>query len=395
MLFYKSIFCYLGVFSLSNSFLKYTAYLTYVVNLNYWGANLIFIYLIILSFYFTKLKFFIMITLTYLCKQLTFSNIIFYKILVINLVVGTVVLHPFLFYISLVFFFLKNYSKSGLYLTNSRYISLYLVSVFLVCTLFLGNIWALQSTSWGYFWVGDIIEWILLFKIVHILFYLHLWKNVNLYYNWFITIFSVLSIIVLIRLNLLSTRHNFISVNITSYAIILFYFVFLEIFYKNFSYFKKYNYRNWIVFIIVVLTVGLGFFNYLVWVKYVYMCCVIFFLYKIIINSIYSLLYHIILLSFYLIWAVLFNFFYVYYIALSSISYEFIQVFENSIQAIYGAITQVVTFQILEIIVFKNLEAMVSYFYIAYNLVVSIELNNFNLLSIFIIGIFVFKNGWI
>lgn len=380
---------------LSSSFSKYTVYFTYVISLNYWDANLLFICLFVLSLYLMKVKLFFTISLVCLCKELTFYSTIFYKTLIINLMVGTVVLHPLLFYISLVFFLLKNYSKGCLYFVNYQYISLLVVSVCLMCTLFLGSIWAIQSTSWGYFWVGDIVEWILLFKIMYILFCLHLWKNVNLCYNWFIFSLSLLSTLILIRLNLLSTRHNFISVSITSYVLVFFYILFVEIFCKIFNSLKKYNNYNLVILIITLLVLTLSFLRFFFIIKYIFVCCVSFFFYKTVVNSVRGLYYHAILLSFWLVWAILFNFFYLSYVPSYNIFYEYTQIFENSKQTFYAAIVQITKFYVLEIIVFKNLEIILSCFYIVHNLVVSVVLNNFHLFPVFIVGIFIFKNGWI
>jgi hypothetical protein len=354
-----------------------------------------FAYIIILSLYLTKGKIFSFICCLCLYKSVMFYNVILYKILITNLIVGTVVLHPLLFYVSLILFLLKNYSKRYLYTTNQNFVSFNFVSILLIYTLFLGSVWALQSTSWGYLWVGDIVEWILLFKIIYILVFLHLWKNIKVYSNWFILIFSLLSTLLLIRLNLVSTRHNFISVKMTSYTIFIFYFLILEVFNKFFFFCKKYlEYRS-IALLIVCLFSSLFILKSLHLVKYVYLCCIIFFFYKIIISFVHKLCYHTIILSFCLIWIILFNFFYLYYTHFYIVSYEFAQIFENAVQIVYSSIVQVINFHVLEVIFFKNLETILSYFFIAYNTVVNVGLNNLHLLLIFSVGLFIFKKGWI
>ena len=124
---------------------------------------------------------------------------------VFELLVGVVSIHPLLFYCSFFLLLFKLILKKKQNYTY--YLSSYTVFCIILITFSLGSFWGWLNFSWGYMWVYDYIEYLLLLAALQILFYLHLkhyvcLSNINLlfYLNYFITY-------MLIRYSFVVTRH--------------------------------------------------------------------------------------------------------------------------------------------------------------------------------------------
>lgn len=209
---------------------KYTGssnYLDYLFSLNYWSSNTLFILSFIVFFipvfsawvYFFFLKFCVMFKVT----VMFFSK----KLLVDALYVGTLTIHPLLFYFSLIILGLKVFFPKNFYQTGLRNLHFSRLIWFLSLTLLLGGFWGFQSTIWGYFWVNDMVELLLLLAIFYSVWYLHKIFCLDKFWNraWFFCL--TFNLILVVRLNLIPTRHNFIQSS-SLYAIIFaLYFFFL------------------------------------------------------------------------------------------------------------------------------------------------------------------------
>lgn len=199
-----------------------------------------------------------------------------------SLLVGLNNIHPLLFYFSFIFylFFIFRIFTFNLKLINIFYLS--------CVSLILGGYWGLGNSVWGFFWVNDNIEVILLSYICLLLVVIHNY-SINLPLFVFMYFYLIINIY-LLRINFTFTRHSFFNFNkieniyiytcfffLTNplFLILNFFFNFylfnIKLFYINIflvifinlivSYFYKFSFKN----IIIHIT----FFSlYISWLKY-------------------------------------------------------------------------------------------------------------------------------
>ena len=140
------ILFYLFTFSF-NFTNKYTIYFTYISSLNFWDTNIFFIVIFFSLFIYFFSRFFLIFFSVVFFKLSSFIYVVSFKYLIVNLIVGTVVIHPLGFYLCTVIFLVKLYYERRFLLVYSlsctRGTLIYIFSV----TLFLGSIWATQSAS--------------------------------------------------------------------------------------------------------------------------------------------------------------------------------------------------------------------------------------------------------
>lgn len=129
-----------------------------------------------------------------------------------SLIVGLYNIHPFFLYTSIILFFVSAILRFNLVFTN--HVMLWLCSLF---ALILGGFWGLGNGVWGYFWVNDLIEQLLLFLCLIFCYKFHTQSSSrNLLLN-FLLVNSVCISLIIIRNGLLSTRHAFFdATNLTS-----------------------------------------------------------------------------------------------------------------------------------------------------------------------------------
>lgn len=212
-----------------------TIYLEYIIQLNSWKFNIFFLLISVLSISNISLSLFNFF--------IVFFNSMYAGInynatlsLLNSLWVGTILLHPFLFYFSFLCIFFFN---MGGFLYRNKFLKMYTTLVIgcALLSLFLGCLWGSQSLSWGYFWVNDKIEWVLLFICFYFVLLKHIYYNPNKCYFFMFIFFFFSLILVYIRLNLVSTRHSFFLNKLVYYKY-LFLFLFLYgliFFYKSYS----------------------------------------------------------------------------------------------------------------------------------------------------------------
>lgn len=131
-------------------------------------------------------------------------TILFYD-LPLSLNTGFLTIHPCLFYftlLSLPIILTKLSSWLLLFLLRNIIITGFLALIF-------GMYWGVYSNLWGYFWVQDIIEWLLFYLIILslLIYHLNFVKNYSVL-SYLIYILFILLILSL-RLNLFETRHSF------------------------------------------------------------------------------------------------------------------------------------------------------------------------------------------
>lgn len=137
-----------------------------------------------------------------------------------QLIVGYNNVHPVLFYLAFLsmFFFVAPFESAHGYKNIS-------ISVIASSSLVLGGYWGLNNTAWGFFWVNDFIEWMLLLLTMFSFSLLHS-KITKQTLNLYLTVTVMLFFFILLsRYGLVFTRHSFFdlskSVNYTFAYLVL------------------------------------------------------------------------------------------------------------------------------------------------------------------------------
>lgn len=172
-------------------------------------------------------------------KNLIYTNNYYVLHLIKTLWIGTLNIHPPLFYIFILLFVINSF-WTNFYLNKFTKIKLI---KYLSLTLFLGGLWGLQSLTWGYIWANDGIEWILFLIIFQLIFCIHSIRFENNVINILFSVNILLYFLILIRLNLITTRHSFLSnynLNFFVYSL----YVNLYLISLNVNKWKNLNYCN-------------------------------------------------------------------------------------------------------------------------------------------------------
>lgn len=260
----------------------------FILNINNFWWNYLFIFLIICLFYYNKR---VNIIISYFIFQVI-SYKVNLKFIPTTLYIGYNNIHPPLFYFSLII---------GIsYFLYNRWINIKLSTIFIFSfiTLMLGGLWGLGNSVWGFFWVNDKIELVLLLYILVLLFILHTFKKTINIKKIYAAIFCLLLILLSFRYGFAFTRHSFFDLknmcNNIKYLLIFFnilnvnFFLLLIIllisYYTIFLTFLYYLYKNYnvnykftlytlhvliILFIITWLKFKINNLSYYVIVKYI------------------------------------------------------------------------------------------------------------------------------
>jgi hypothetical protein len=322
--FFFFFFLILKIFNINNiSFFN-----IYLISLNHFWLN-IFFFLLFFSFFFL----YNFITLFIIFLLILISIYLFkWNFVLLDFYVGYFKIHPPLFYMSILFLTYNyiSYNYINYKTTQSRLLSLAII------TFILGSLWSLYQNIWGYYWTNDSIEYILLFIIVNTMYAIHkYYVSVNKYQ--LINCLLIYTLIILMRLNFIYTKHNFFLLNIiinkylifiTFYFIINYFFLSLKL-NNKFLFFKNKIY----LFIIIVNIVYSIYFNYLniIFIKIIFYFCFnliiyIMFFYFITTNSIF-LLKHIL----FFIFICIFNFYVINFILLVKINNIGVNIFKNNL----------------------------------------------------------------
>lgn len=374
--------------------LNSSSYLLYILNLNNWNFNIFYLVSMIIFFWNFKLHlknfyiylFFILLILL----NLNFFAYINYINIITSLAIGSITIHPFLFYFVVVLFVYKNskickwdYFK----LINVNYIFILKVGVF---SLFLGGLWGLQSITWGFIWVNDIIEWLFLYLLIFIMYILHkFYLNKVFIFGFFIFLF--LNFLFGVRLNFFNSRHSFFSTTDLSIFIFVVNLLFLTNITYSFSLKISYN---------TIKTINQTFYIFFFFISYFYVYCV-FFKYF----SIFFICWGFFKISKkYLIHFFLFFLFFLFnsYISLFFIELKFYENFKLASLNLYtnimltNFITQLQTFGdfLLEGVSFSLSNCTYNNFLLL-KLTINLYFNNLLLLLPFLFVLLLFKKGWI
>lgn len=242
---------------------------TYFLNHNWWNYFIIYFILVILLKQ-TNFLFF------YFLMFNSYFKLVAYVKIPNTLLIGFNNIHPLLFYTIFILFLSTMYSEFFLFKTKNFKLKI------TTLTLLLGGLWGTGNSVWGFFWVNDQIELVLLLYILLQLSIIHIF-NVKKNQNFFILSYIIfIGYILILRWGFIFTRHSFINIKlfINFYKInfliffgINFLFLIVLFIYKYYLYFlvyfiNRYLYSNnffKIFYLILHLIVCIFFF---VWVKY-------------------------------------------------------------------------------------------------------------------------------
>lgn len=185
------------------------------------------------------------------------------------------------------------------------------LALVLSLTLVLGGLWALQSTTWGYLWVNDWVEWLLAFIVISIVVGLHFWFLKISVFNFFFLIAFFINLLLFIRFSLLTTRHSFFASIQIFYILIFCYIILFEVITKHISKLKQ-----WLWTPLSYNTVALGLFCWFIGFSFVLKLFLVFlsclFFWKKVTGTIANFYFHLIFITLYFIWATFFPFFFTY-----------------------------------------------------------------------------------
>lgn len=134
-----------------------------------------------------------------------------------QLSIGYNVIHPVLFYTSFIAIF-------SIYFNNIFFFKIKSIWYISSIALLLGGLWGLGNSVWGFFWVNDRIELILLCYVVVLLVILHSSWHSILYTVLYQTVWCLFLLVLFSRWNFLFTRHSFFNLsNLTNIFIVYLY----------------------------------------------------------------------------------------------------------------------------------------------------------------------------
>lgn len=308
---YKVLLTLISSFILKTTISSNPAYSDYLLGLNFWSSNTYFLLLFVglLTVLINGKVFYVILIVIVELISCTYFYINTYNCLYTHmstLWIGTIVCHPYLLYISISVFisFFFDYTSN---LKLSTIPLFYIISLSFF-TLFLGGLWGTQSITWGYFWVNDTIEWILLlvcfsFLIIH---HSNQLKKKLLFVN--IIFFINLYMLVYVRLNIIDTRHNFINLY---WLNCMYQYIYLFIYFINCSLLMYTRFYSYVAFILLFvnklyyLSNVLGFF--------IIISLVHLYKYSIYIYRYTNLKLHIYIYIFYIIWLTYITNFVIFY----------------------------------------------------------------------------------
>lgn len=320
------------------SLLNTTSYTQVLIGLNSWLNNFFsLIFLFIISFRVKALyKLFFFVLINFFEFDLSiFTSILTFKLLVVPLWVGTLNIHPLLFYVSFLSIFLK-FNYRFIFFTNQLFKqTLVRLLFFSSISLFLGGVWGLQSLSWGYLWVNDHIEWTLLLLILFLIQHIH-FPDIKIYLIYItLSLVVLITFLLLIRLNLVTTRHSFFT---KQSILLLVWFIFFYFLFVIFFFFLSKTSVRWDLLpssatIVLFIFFSLNNFVVVTYFKYISGFFLPFFWKKIIqtFSNFKNFIIHSILILAFVFWSYAYSFFYVNFFLLKSL-YSNIYMYSKVIQ---------------------------------------------------------------
>lgn len=131
-----------------------------------------------------------------------------------SLWIGLNTIHPYVYYLSFIFLIVLSWQKFAWELKISYNLILYTFCF----ALLLGMIWGSVNDLWGFFWVDDLIEFVLLLLVTLTLYQLHIYRSPTIH-SLYIYLLTIMSILFCVRWGIAGSRHSFfLELQIASYA---------------------------------------------------------------------------------------------------------------------------------------------------------------------------------
>ena len=368
-------------------------YLHYLYGLNYWDTNAIFLCTLVLMFFNKSVRIFFILLLNFFIKFKFFNIYFFKKQLPDALLIGTISIHPIMFYFFMLIFLIKTLKISSRYVQNWLPMTHSRLSVFLSITLILGGFWGAQSTIWGYFWVNDSVEWLLLLAILSLLYSLHRFGMRTLSFNSFVLIFFLFNLVLMVRLNLFQTRHSFIEQRSLATFLLFGYLLFCECIFRR-TYLNKTTTKYLIdrrVFALLFSFVIVIVFFALLFSKMFFLFLGVFFFRYLHPQAIlYKTVGHILFFLFFFIWGIYFTFFYLIYTKVTALPDNVFYIFTDTVKFLSTFCFKKLEFKLLESVSFLVFSESIRQFTIFFGTAVSVLLNNWMLLYILCVLVILF-----
>lgn len=166
-----------------------------------------FFFVCCLYFFFSNLNTRLLIILFFFIKFKVHTSFISFNLIPSALLLGYNVIHPVLFYFSIIFGIVL-FTKPKEVVAPTSF-NLFIISTF---CLLLGGLWGVGNSTWNFFWVKDSIEVILLLFVFIIVFSFHISLNYETCTLIIIKLFFLICVIFLFRWGFSFTRHNFFNI---------------------------------------------------------------------------------------------------------------------------------------------------------------------------------------
>lgn len=368
---------------------KWAFYYSHVTNLNFWDTNIMMICSIILCIVRVFERSFSCFSIFCLFSLTNFNTLVNIRELLPTLLVGTVTIHPILFYVSLLIFFCKFLFKTKFPLFNIIPISFKLLTLILFTTLSLGGFWSLQSNTWGYFWVNDAVEWALLVLVCYVLLRIHSLATTALFVNFNLFFFIIFTFLISIRLNFIPTRHNFIATQQLFFILLLVYSLLFEYFRKSHTYLNLYLDKIFTVLYLVFFYFLISSYFTLVF-KWCFNIWVGYFFLRSIFHIVKNYFFHTIIITVSLLWSSLYFFFDVSYVFIPNHSVKILNLLSNELSYFYHFYFISENWAFLERVQFSETFLNLFFFNLSYMLNLVEVFNNFSYLYLYLF-LFIFS----
>lgn len=354
-------------------------YLQYLVGLNYWSTNTLFIVVGILLFFRIDNTFLGFIFFFLLLKFSSIPTLLWKKTMPATLYYGTIVIHPILFYISLTILVLRFSIVKRFTGVQILYVTSTSLFYLLTITLLLGGFWGLQSIAWGYVWVNDWVECLLVAGILYILKVMHFDFNPTPQYIRLFWISCLLNFVLLVRLNILTTRHSFITNYHVSAFVIVLYLTIGHIFSKRWSSKVPVQPQIYVLKLLSIILISLMQFLYLI----KYLLTLTFFFVKSFLKpkffSNYGYL-HFVFFCFIWGWCIFFVFFFINFYNTEHFTFLSHSIYSEVCLILFELATRVKSFSLLEQAPFNLYDLVYRLGSISFNYTIVVQLNNWALL---------------
>lgn len=237
----------------------FNLYKIFVFNLNNFTFNFCLLFFIPLLYWRAESAYYFLIV--FFISILQWPTMYFFEpVFLDTLSHGWVLFHPILFYLSLLLLSLLLSKKDCSLFFIFSGLNIYLLAI----TLVLGSFWGLVLNVWGFYWVYDPIEIVLLSLLLLCLAYSHLRPSTTRYTGYSVGYF--LLYVILIRLGVVNTRHSFFNKSSSHFLNYIYIICIIQMLYSRLGSIRAYLHLNVTFILLLLLLLRVQVIFYLIWV---------------------------------------------------------------------------------------------------------------------------------